>query len=241
MASPSVPSAGHRAALIALAADLRRIFGVGLHALVAYGLARRLPDEPVHALALVQRVTFEDLAACAPVVEAWRSAGLAVPLLISRKEFERTLDVFPLEYDAILRDHTVIEGADPFAGLKVGEPDLRRACEEQAKSHLIHLREAFLEGSRDPQAVANLIAASAPVFRTVLLNIARLDGEADTRSDESLAALAERQIGIHGALVAEVLAFGRSSSAAADSTALFARYLAASEQIWKYVDGWRVE
>jgi hypothetical protein len=216
MASPSVPSAGHRAALMALAADLRRIFGVGLHALVAYGLARRLPDEPVHALALVQRVTFEDLAACAPVVEAWRSAGLAVPLLISRQEFEHTLDVFPLEYDAILRDHTVIEGADPFAGLKVGEPDLRRACEEQAKSHLIHLREAFLEGSRDPQAVANLIAASAPVFRTVLLNI-------------------------HGALVAELLAFGRSSSAAADSTALFARYLAASEQIWKYVDGWRVE
>lgn len=241
MATTSARPAGHRAALFALAADLRRIFGVGLHALVAYGLEREAPDEPVHTLALVQRVTFEDLAACAPAVEGWRGAGLAVPLLISRAEFERTLDVFPLEYDAILRDHFVIEGTDPFAGLRVGDVDLRRACEEQAKSHLIHLREAFLEGSRDPRAVANLIVASAPVFRTVLLNIARLDGEIDSTSDESLAAIAERQIGIEGELVAEVLAYSRSASAAADPTALFARYLAASEQVWRYVDGWRLE
>jgi hypothetical protein len=241
MASTSERSSVHRPALFALAADLRRIFGVGLHGLVAYGLERGLPEEPIHTLALVQRVTFEDLAACAPLVEGWQSGGLAVPLLISRNEFERTLDVFPLEYDAILRDHTVIEGTDPFAGLRVAEPDLRRACEEQAKSHLIHLRESFLEGRREPRAVSNLIAASAPVFRAVLLNIARLDGETDSASEEGIAALAERQIGIQATLVAEVLAYSRSASAAADPTALFARYLAASEQVWNYVDRWRTE
>jgi hypothetical protein len=240
MASPSAPSAEPRAALIALAADLRRIFGVGLHGLVAYGGARRAAEDPVHTLALVQRVTFEDLAVCATLVEGWRRAGLAVPLLISREEFERTLDVFPLEYDAILRDHDVIEGIDPFAGLRVGKTDLRRACEEQAKSHLIHLREAFLEGSREPRATANIIAASAPVFRTVLLNIARLDGQTESPSDEGLAAIAERQIGVPGAVVAELLAFSRSASAAADPSALFARYLAASEQVWNYVDRWRL-
>lgn len=232
-------SAERRAALLALAADLRRIFGVGLHALIAYGLERRPSDEPVHTLALVQRVTFEDLAACAPSVDGWRHAGLAVPLLISREEFERTLDVFPLEYDAILTDHIVVDGTDPFAGISVATADLRRACEEQAKSHLIHLREAFLETSRQRRAIADLIAASAPVFRTVLVNIARLDAEASGGSDEGIAAAAERQIGIPAALVADVLAFGRSTSAAVDPTALYARYLAAAEQVWNYVDGWR--
>lgn len=232
-------SSDHRAAFLALAADLRRIFGVGLHALVAYGLEHRSPDEPVHTLALVQRVTFEDLAACAPSVESWQQAGLAVPLLISREEFERTLDVFPLEYDAILADHIVIDGTDPFAGIRVASADLRRACEEQAKSHLIHLREAFLEGSREPRAIGNLIAASAPVFRTLLVNIARLDAEGRGGSYETIAATAERQIGIPAALVADVLAYSRSASPAVDPTALYARYLAAAERVWNYVDGWR--
>jgi hypothetical protein len=229
----------HREALSVLAADLRRIFGVGLRGLVAYGIDRGAPDEPLHTLALVERVTFEHLAACAPVATGWRDAGLAVPLLISREELERTLDVFPLEYDAILTDHIVIEGPDPFAGIRVPEADRRRACEEQAKSHLIHLRESFLESSREPRYIANLIASSAPVFRTVLLNIAQLDGGTHGSTDEAIAAAAEEQIGIQGTLVREVLAFRRSETAAVDPTALLARYIAAAEQVWDYVDRWR--
>lgn len=222
-----------------LAADLRRIFGVDLHGLVAYGFAGSAGDEPLHTLALVERVAFEHLAACAPAAETWRRAGLAVPLLLGRGEFARTLDIFPLEYHTILEDHVVIEGPDPFEGLRVAESDRRRACEQQAKSHLIHLREGFLEGSREPRDVARLITLSAPAFRTLLVNIAQLDGADAGSSDEALAAAADRSIGIPARVVLDVLAYERQATAAADPTSLFAEYLAAVEQVWTYVDAWR--
>ena len=246
MASSSAPAGGnsalppeHRDALSALAADLRRIFGVDLRALVAYGIDLDSSDEAVHTLALVERVTFDHLAACAPVTANWLRSGIAVPLLISRGEFARTLDVFPLEYHAIISDHIVIEGTDPFAGLEVPESDLRRACEQQAKGHLIHLREGFLEGSREPRAVARLIASSAPGFRILLVNIATLDGTGAPRGDGEIAAAAEQTIGIPATLVREVLAYAREASTATDPTALLARYLESVEEVWNYVDRWR--
>ena len=246
MASSTASSAGGpalsreaHAALSTLAADLRRIFGVDLQVLVAYGLSTGTPGEPIHTLALVERVTFDHLAACAPATDMWRRAGLAVPLLLAREEFARTLDVFPLEYHAILVDHVVIEGDDPFAGLRVAAIDLRRACEGQAKSHLIHLREGFLEESREPRAVAHLIASSAPAFRSVLVNLAKLNGLDTSASDENIALTSERTIGVPADVVRDVLAYDRQASAAVDPTALLSRYIAAAGQVWHYVDGWR--
>jgi hypothetical protein len=238
MASSSGLSAARRAALATLTADLRRIFGVSLRGLVAYGLTRD-PDGELHTLAIAERVTFEHLAACASATDGWRRAGLAVPLLLSEHEFRRTLDVFPIEYDAIIRDHLVIDGEDPLADAQVAEADLRRACEEQAKSHLIHLREAFLERSREPAALRRLIASSAPAFRTVLLNIARLGGAPTGPSHAPVAEVAAKTIGLDRSVVQEVLSYRETGSAAADPTALLARYLEAAEQVWRFVDGWR--
>jgi hypothetical protein len=92
-------------------------------------------------------------------------------LLLTPAEFRRTLDVFPLEYGEIIAKHVIIAGADPFAGADVADADRRRACEQQAKSHLIHLREGFLENGRDPRNVEWLIARSVPAFRRLLANI----------------------------------------------------------------------
>ena len=54
--------------------------------------------------------------------------------------------------------------------------DLRRACETQIKSHLVHLREGFIEAGGTPRAIADLVTASAPAFVALLRNIARLNG-----------------------------------------------------------------
>jgi hypothetical protein len=237
-------SPGARAALEALAGELQRIFGDRLQSLVAYDANGAAEDEDAHALALVERVTFDDLVACVPLVSGWRRRGLAVPLILAHDEFSRTLDVFPLEYGEIIGRHALIYGRDPFAGVQVSPADLRRACELQAKSHLIHLREGFLETDGRGPGVARLIAVSAPAFRALLDHIARLaEGgppHADPRDDEAVAARAERQIGIPAGVVREVLASPRGgASAIVEPSALFSRYLAATERIWQYVDAWR--
>jgi hypothetical protein len=231
-------SPDERAALDALAADLRRVFGERLLSLVAYGLKRPTPaPRVVHSMALLERLTFRDLVACAPHAAMWRRRALAVPLLLEREEFFRTLDVFPLEYGDIIASHVVIAGPDPFGGTSVSPNDVRRACELAAKSHLIHLREGILETGGDATAVSDLIAASAPAFRALLDNIARL---ADDERDD-VAETAERQIGIPATIVREVFSAGSGTrSPIAEPTALLSQYIAAAERVWEYVDTWRV-
>jgi hypothetical protein len=156
--------------------------------------------------------------------------------VLERDEFLRTLDVFPLEYGDIIAHHVLIAGPDPFAAARVSPADVRRACELSAKSHLIHLREAFMESGADPLAVGRLIAASAPSFTGLLRNIARLADD----DDADIAATAERQIGIPAGVVREVMSAGRGTqSTIAEPTALMARYIAAAERVWEYVDTWR--
>jgi hypothetical protein len=233
-----------RAALEALVADLRAIFGSRFLSLVAYGRgAPGADDGPIRTLALTERLTFEDLSRLAPLTSAWHRNGLAVPLILSRHEFERTLDVFPLEYGSIIADHIVITGAPPFAGIKVDDADRRRGCEQQAKSHLIHLREAFLETQNDPRRIAELITSSAPAFHTLLVNLARLEGgdwHVAASDHAALASTVEERLGVPAPLVLEVLAAAGGLGTVADPTGLLGRYIEASERVWRYVDGWRV-
>ena len=233
----SVPlSADERAALKGLASELARVLGSRLRSLVVYGLDSPANPRLLHTLALVDRLAFDDLVKCMPSVAGWRRRSLAVPLILELEEFLRTLDVFPLEYGDIIAHHVVVVGTNPFGNARVAQADTRRACELSAKSHLIHLREGFLETGGHSDAVARLIAASAPAFVALLRNIARLT---DANASD-VAATAERQIGIPADLVREVISAGTGMrSTIADPTALLVRYIAASERVWEYVDMWR--
>src|SRR5688500_1538972 len=117
--------------------DLRDTFGARLHSLVVYRPADGDPHTPTPAVR--DRLSADDLRACAARVGAWHDAGLATPLLLAAQEFGRSLDAFPFEFGAIIADHALVAGADPFAGLAVDPAHLRHACEVQARSHLLHL------------------------------------------------------------------------------------------------------
>lgn len=185
-----------RRAAGALADDLRGVFGSRLHSLLVYGAAAAdasgasrndsadpRPD-PIHTLALVDRVALADLAACAGLAAAWRRRGLAMPLIVPAGEFARSLDAFPLEYGEIIARHAVIAGSSPFEGLGVKPDDVRRACEVQAKSHLLHLREGYIEAGGRPSEVARLVARSAAPFAALLANALRLLGaDASTQGE----------------------------------------------------------
>jgi hypothetical protein len=107
------------------------------------------------------------------------------------------------------------------------QADLRRACETQVKSHLVHLREAFIESGGRPGAVASLVGASAPAFTALLRNVARLNGVLTSDRGEAtrLGAQAAR---IPEQLVSDLLSLEHSSNiTAVDSARLFPQYLAA--------------
>jgi hypothetical protein len=200
---------------------MREIFGERLRSVVAYAVTDRPDHAPQPTLVIVEALTPADLRACAARVLEWHDAGLATPLVLETSEFERSLDAFPLEFGAILADHVVVSGSNPFAGLHVKPADLRRACEVQVRSHLLHLREGYIETRGRSDALADLVARSAAPLSALLKSVARLPG-GPAATD----------------VLAEVAALeGRPLSPEA-ARRLFPDYLSAVEHLTNEIDRW---
>jgi hypothetical protein len=153
-------------------------------------------------------------------------------------EFQRSLDTFPAEYQALIDQHIVIDGASPIANAAVRADDLRRACEAQARGHLINLRQGWIDAGSHPHGLAELIEESAVPLRHLLRNLARLHGESPA-TDAALAAFGERAAGMPLALVTAILDLERAPHQSRTLVPRLPEYLAASEALWSFVDAWR--
>ena len=173
-----------------LATQLRDVFGDRLRMVAAFGHAS-------HTVAVVDNVTAADLHKCAAYSDGWKKIGLAPPLVMPLGELSRALDAFPLEFSEILATRKLIAGTDLLADLKVSSEDLRRACEVQARSHLVHLREGYIEAGGDRKAAGRLLEAWKTPFRALLANVARLD---DTSVDELISRMGLTEHTFHDAL-----------------------------------------
>jgi hypothetical protein len=237
--------------------ELRGIFGPRLQSLVVYG--ERLREglhsaherhghgvahgaaPPIQTMAIVETLTGEDLRACAGRVASWHDAGFATPLVLAAHEFERSLDAFPLEFGAILADHTVVAGASPFDGMSVDIADVRRAIEVQARSHLLHLREGYLETRGRADALSMLIVESAAAFAALLSSVARLTGQADT-SAAGAARHAERLLSAAPGAMTDIVALaGMHEISSAQAERLFPTYLESVLKLVAFVDNWSAQ
>ena len=222
-----------------LVSDLQRIFSGRLHSVVAYGpCVEGVADAPLTCLVLVESISVSDLEGCARLAPGWKRGQVTTPLILSREEFLQSLDAFPLEYGEIIRTHARVFGLDPFEGVSIAPEDARRACESQVKSHLVHLRAAFIQSGNRPQPVADLVVASAPGFVSLLRHVAQLTGSSATaRADEALDGA--RAAGIAESVVRSLLSLHRGGAMpAADAARLFPDCLIAMEQLARFVDGW---
>lgn len=224
-------------AVRALERELRGVFGARLQSLVMYGTR---VSGATRTLALVESLTEQDLRGCATRVASWHAAGLATPLVVPAREFSRSLDVFPLEFGSIVADHVLVSGASPFDRATVDAADVRRACEVQARSHLLHLREGFLETSGNNHALAVLIVDSAAPLAALLTNLARLEGRPVDADFEAAGRHAERTLGLSGGTLTDVVKLAHVHEIpAAEAERIFPTYLIAMERLVEYVDGWR--
>ncbi|MBM3781339.1 MAG: hypothetical protein FJW29_06640 [Acidobacteria bacterium] len=220
--------------LSALVADVTRLFGTRLEAVVAYGRDRRGGQ---HSLVLVSSLTVDDLNALALASPRWRDAGIATPLVMPRDEFARSLDAFPLEYGEIIDTHTVLAGADPFEGMQVAREDVRRAVEVRLTSHLVHLRENFIEGGGRLKAVDAVVRAAAPEFAALLRRVARLHDQAPA-DDRALASWAHTQLGLDVRTVGDILALASDDAAPVEGVRLYPDYLAVATRLRELIDQW---
>ncbi len=223
-------SAVARQAMARLAADLTRVFGDRFVALVAHG--------PTRTVAFAHSIHADDLDALTPLADRWLRDGLDTPLLITPLEFERSLDAFPLEYQAMLDRHEVISGVSPFTDARPSDADLRRACEVQAKAFLIHLRQGWIQAAGHAHEQEHLLAESAAPLRALLASVAQLQ-RASHSTDADIASYAAQATGVPADLVAGILTLDRHPEAARHLTSRLGEYLRVAERLWAHVDGWR--
>jgi hypothetical protein len=224
--------------------DLQRIFGARLRSVVRYGERARAAagadKAPVHTMAMVDRLTLEDLGACAAASPSWHKWQLAVPLIIPAAELAAGLDAFPREYAEISGDYGVLVGEDPFAGAQIDQEALRHECEVQARSHLLHLRQGYVAAGGKGKPLAQLVAASAPALAALLRNLARLDG-VSLHEHGAVADHTARRLSVDDRVLGDVLALTDTSRRLTPESAsrIFPAYLDAMERLAAYVDAWR--
>ena len=188
----------------------------------------------------MRSISADDLDECAARVASWHRAGCATPLLLTRDEFAGSLDAFPIEYGEILDTHRVLFGADPFAGLTIRDEDLRRECEMQVKSHLVHLRENYIECRGRPvgrRGAGRRLGAARSRCSCAASRGSTACRPTPTRTS---ARMPRSRPGSMRASSAIVLALaGNRGASGVDAMRLYPAYLAAVEQLWRFIDRWR--
>ena len=138
--------------------------GAGYSALL-YGSAARGDYVPgrsdINLMLVLDDPSPSRLRALAPGFEAWRKGAAEPPLLISRAEWARASDVFPIEITDMRAGYRVLRGSDPLAETRVDAADLRQALERELRGKLLRLRQGYAAAAGDERAFGQLAAASA--------------------------------------------------------------------------------
>ena len=160
--------------------EVKSALGTSLVGVVLYGSAAGddwiAGSSDLNTAIALERVDVGALDRLAPLVARWRRKGFALPLVVDRDYLERACDTFPMEIEDIRRQHRVVAGSDPFAGLEPDEATLRRECEQEAFGKLLRLRAFYLEHADSKKALEQLMLESIKSFLVLLRHLLRLRG-----------------------------------------------------------------
>ncbi|MGH7458679.1 MAG: hypothetical protein ACREKN_06345 [Longimicrobiaceae bacterium] len=182
-----------------LARELATVYGDQLISVILYGSGAReehrdrLSD--LNVLVLLERADPAALRKASAVAGRWARRGNPPPLILAADDWDRSRDVFPIEFAEIADARRVLLGSDPFEGLSVPREQLRAQCEYELRSRFIQLREQYLLHARDPKRLAQTALRSVSTFLVLFRTVLRLLG---TAVPPDSAAVVERTAGVVG-------------------------------------------
>jgi predicted nucleotidyltransferase len=211
--------------------------GAGYSA-VLYGSAARGDYVPgrsnVNLLLVLDDASPGKLVALGPAFTAWRRATWEPPLVITRAEWERASDVFPIEITDMRAGYQVLRGDDPVGEAAVSPADLRQALERELRGKLLRLRQGYSAAAGDGQALGAVAAASAPAILVLLRSLLTLAGRPLPAAADTIVAEAAALLEMPVSALAPVA--HRGDRGWRCSAAEFEQYLAAVANAASYVD-----
>jgi hypothetical protein len=98
-------------------------------------------------------------------------------LFFTRRQIEKSLDTFPIEWLEILERHLRLEGEDVLTGLEVPRANLRLQLEHELRSKHLQLRQAYLHSGLKAEGLTHALKARASGFAALFRTLLRLRGE----------------------------------------------------------------
>ncbi|MBW1789889.1 MAG: hypothetical protein JRK53_25285 [Deltaproteobacteria bacterium] len=151
--------------------DLRETFGDDLVSIVLYGSAAGKHYRPgksdINFMVVLSDAGIHGLDRAFPLIKKWRKRKVAVPLFLTERYVETSLDVFPIEYLNFQLNYVPVYGKNILEDLNFDRDMVRLQCEREIKGKLLILREAFLETAGEARRLKNVAVQSLGAFLAI--------------------------------------------------------------------------
>ena len=177
------------------------VLGQGYSAIL-YGSAARGDYVPgrsdINLMLVIDQLSPPVLRSLGRGFTAWRKAAREAPLVLSRAEWNRASDAFPIEITDMKSSYKVLRGSDPLQGAEVDLADLRKALEREFRGKLLRLRQGYATYAPDPAALGGLGLQSAATILVLLRGVLTLLGKPVPHDALELAVQAAAAVGFEG-------------------------------------------
>ena len=221
---------------------VRDAAGANVESVILFGSAVSGDFHPglsdLNLLCVLRDSSFSALQALAPVAKWWDREKQPPPLCMTRRELERSTDVFTIELLDMQQHHRVLFGEDVVQGLRISMHVHRVQVEYELREKLILLRQQVLLASGNDSRLWDLLLRSVPSFGTLFRHALIALGDASQSGRrEAIHALAKR-VGFDPSGLQQTLDVRehKADRKKTDINDLAARYLAAVEKVTSAVD-----
>jgi predicted nucleotidyltransferase len=221
-----------------LLAEADRALGVGYSA-VLYGSAARgdfIPGRSdINLMLVLDQLTPAILRSLSRAFTGWRKSVQEPVLILSRAEWSRATDAFPIEITDMRLSYQVLRGPDPLQGIQVDLADLRKALEREFRGKLLRLRQGYATYAPDPAALGSLGLQSAATILVLLRGVLTLMGKPVPADAPELAAAAAAAVGFEAEHLLHVVRH-RSDREWRCGAGEFENYMEAVEHAARFLD-----
>jgi predicted nucleotidyltransferase len=160
--------------------DCLEAFGEDLVSILLYGSAAGKHYRPgksdINFLVVLSEEGIDRLDRAFPLIRKWGKRNVAVPLFLTEREVEASLDSFPVEYLNFRRNHVLVHGKDILDPLEFDPEMVRLQCEREVKGKLLILRKTFLETRGRATGIKEVIGPSLGAFIALFQALLHLRG-----------------------------------------------------------------
>lgn len=176
---------------------IREAAGANLESVILFGSAVSGDFHPgmsnLNLMCVLRDCSFAALQAIAPVAKWWDKEKQPPPLCMTRKELERSTDVFTIELLDMQQHHRVLFGEEVLRGLRISMHVHRVQVEYELREKLVLLRQQVLLAAGNDSRLWELMQRSVPSFATLFRHaLIAVGDEAPRGRREALEALSTK-------------------------------------------------